>query len=136
MIDGFDSIDSQSLFQRGFLVLSPGSVVRCRLVAAWPHYAIECVTGKMVSLVRESNNPYKCVTGLADLDAVANGEKKVPREWINERGNMPTQAFDDYARPLIQGEVVVPIKDGLPLYARLKGVLAEKKLPTWQKAGK
>ena len=99
-------------------------------------HAVAGVTGKMVSLVRESNSPYKCVTGLADLDAVANGEKKVPREWINERGNMPTQAFDDYARPLIQGEVVVPIKDGLPLYARLKGVLAEKKLPAWQKAGK
>jgi 6-phosphofructokinase 1 len=69
------------------------------------------------------------VTGLADLDAVANGEKKVPREWINERGNMLTQAYIDYAKPLIQGEVMVPIKDGLPLYARLKGFLAEKKLP-------
>jgi len=99
-------------------------------------HAIEGVTGKMVSLVRESNRPYKCVTGLADLDAVANGEKKVPREWINERGNMPTQAFIDYARPLIQGEVPVPIRDGLPLYARLKGVLAEKKLPVWKSAKK
>jgi 6-phosphofructokinase 1 len=98
--------------------------------------AISGVTGKMVSLVRESNNPYKCVTGLADLDAVANGEKKVPREWINERGNMPTEAYLDYARPLIQGEVPVVMRGGLPFYARLKGVLAEKKLPPWQPSGK
>jgi hypothetical protein len=30
--------------------------------------------------------------------------------------------------------VVVPIKDGLPLYARLKGVLAEKKIGPWKAA--
>jgi len=98
--------------------------------------AIEGVSGKMVSLVRESNDPYRCTTGLADLDAVANGEKKVPREWINERGNMPNQAFLDYARPLIQGEVPIVIRDGLPVYARLKGILAEKKLPPWKSGGK
>ena len=97
-------------------------------------YAIDGVTGQMVSLVRESNDPYLCKTGLADLDEVANGEKKVPRAWINERGNFPTQELIDYVRPLIQGEVRVPIRDGLPLYARLRGVLADKKLPPWEKA--
>lgn len=99
-------------------------------------YALEGTTGKMVTLVRESNNPYRCTTGLADLDAVANSEKKVPRAWINERGNMPTQEFLDYVRPLVQGEVPIQIRDGLPLYARLKGILAEKRLPPWQPSGK
>lgn len=97
-------------------------------------YALEGVTGKMVSLVRESNDPYLCKTGLADLDEVANGEKKVPREWINERGNFPTQELVDYVRPLIQGEVPILMRDGLPYYARLKGVLVEKKLPPWKKS--
>jgi 6-phosphofructokinase 1 len=97
-------------------------------------HAIQGVTGKMVTLVREGNSPYRCATGLANLDDVANGEKKVPREWINTAGNLPTQPFLDYARPLIQGEVPIQIRDGLPVYARLKGILAEKKCGPWKKA--
>ena len=34
---------------------------------------------------------YRCTTGLADLKEVANGEKKVPREFINEAGNGVTE---------------------------------------------
>ena len=97
-------------------------------------HALEGVSGKMVTLVRESQDPYFCKTGLADLDDVANGEKRVPRDWINEGGNFPAQAFLDYARPLIRGEAPILIRDGLPLYARFKGVLAEKRCGPWQKA--
>ena len=32
---------------------------------------------------------------------VANVEKKIPREWINEAGNGVTQAFLDWCAPLI-----------------------------------
>lgn len=58
-----------------------------------------------------------------DLIEVANVEKKVPREWINEAGNGILQPFIDYALPLIQGQNPVPLKDGLPRYARLKRIL-------------
>ena len=57
--------------------------------------AFKCSPGRRLSL---------CKTALEPLDVVANFEKKVPREWINEAGNGVNQAFIDYALPLIQGD--------------------------------
>jgi len=93
-------------------------------------YAVEeNITGKMVSLVRESDEPYRCSTGLAVLADVANAEKPVPREWINEAGNFVTEEFIRYARPLIQGEVRVPVESGLPKYIRLRRKPIPRKCP-------
>jgi len=86
-------------------------------------------SGYMVGIKRLSNDPYKSEPALAELEKVANGEKLVPRHWINQRGNFPTSEFIDYVRPLIQGEVEVPIVDGLPKYTRFKKVLLDKKCP-------
>jgi len=81
--------------------------------------AAEGTSGLMVTLERKSSDPYVCETGLADLEEVANGEKKVPREFINDEGNGVTQAMIDYVTPLMQGEVEVRIgDDGLPVYTR------------------
>ena len=77
----------------------------------------EAISGKtdyMVTLVRESNDPYTCVTGLAPLEEAALAEKKMPRDFMNEAGNMPTQKFIDYARPLIG--------DPLPEYVKLEKI--------------
>jgi len=93
------------------------------------HAVEEDVTGKMVSLVRESDDPYRCSTGLVDLAEVANAEKPVPREWINEAGNFVTEEFIRYVAPLIQGEVDVPMENGLPKYIRLKRKPIPKKCP-------
>jgi 6-phosphofructokinase 1 len=88
--------------------------------------------GKMVTLVRESNDPYKCSTGLADLSDVANGEKKVPPEYINGEGNHITDAMRDYVRPLVQGQAPVTVAgDGLPFYIRFERKPLEKKLPEY-----
>jgi 6-phosphofructokinase 1 len=54
---------------------------------------------------------------------VANFEKKVPREWINEAGNGIEQPFIDYVLPLIQGETDRPTENALPRFAHLKKVL-------------
>jgi len=72
---------------------------------------------------RDGGN-YRCDVKLIDLTAVANVEKKVPREWINERGNGVTQAFIDYVLPLIQGDVNTPKEDALPRFAKLRKKLA------------
>ncbi|MBA7621816.1 Pyrophosphate--fructose 6-phosphate 1-phosphotransferase [subsurface metagenome] len=86
--------------------------------------------GKMVTLIRESGPKYKCTTGLAELRDVANGEKKVPKEYINENGNGVTDAMRDYVRPLVQGEAPITIdKDGLPVFMRFERKPLEKKLP-------
>ena len=70
-------------------------------------------------------NGYKCEIELLPLSKVANTEKKVPREWINEEGNGVTQEFIDYAMPLIAGENVGPKVNGLPRFAQLKKIKAE-----------
>jgi 6-phosphofructokinase 1 len=81
--------------------------------------AMSGVNGKMVTLIREPGPEYRCTTGLADLVDVANGEKKVPREYINETGNGVTDAMLDYVRPLVRGEAPIDIgPDGLPVYMR------------------
>lgn len=83
-------------------------------------------TDKMVAFERGPGPEYTCHTILVDLVEVANVEKKVPREWINEAGNGLLQPFIDYALPLIQGESQVPMEDGLPRFAILKKVCASK----------
>lgn len=82
------------------------------------------ITDKMITFEREPGEIYKCKTGLVDLVEVANAEKKVPREWINDAGNGVLQPFIDYALPLINGEVDRPTENGLPRFARLKRVKA------------
>ncbi|NIA17523.1 MAG: diphosphate--fructose-6-phosphate 1-phosphotransferase [Planctomycetes bacterium] len=91
-------------------------------------HALAGINGKMVTLVRESNDPYTCGIGLAELSDVANGEKKVPDEYINEAGNGITEAFKEYAGPLIKGQAPVDIgDDGLPVYMRFERKPLEKK---------
>ena len=72
-----------------------------------------------------THGTYERKTTLFPLSDVANYEKHVPDEWINEEGNDILQGFIDYAMPLIQGETPMKKKNGLPDFADLKGVLAE-----------
>lgn len=88
--------------------------------------AVEGVTDHMVGFERKDGDSYECEYILIPLDKVANTEKKVPREWINEEGNGILPAFYDYVLPLIQGEVEMPKEDGLPRFARLKKVKVQK----------
>lgn len=94
-------------------------------------YAIEGHTGKMVGMARGKDKEYTCETQLIDLDDVANKEKKIPAEWINEEGNYVKQPLIDYMRPLVMGEVKIRMENGVPRYARLQKKLIEKKLEKW-----
>ena len=88
--------------------------------------AVAGMTDKMVAFERgEINGHYACKTKLLNLTDVANFEKKVPLDWINEAHNGVTHDFIDYALPLIQGEPKLPKEDSLPRFARLKKVLAK-----------
>ena len=91
--------------------------------AAAVNAAVEGVTDKMVAFKCTREGGYTCETSLEPLDIVANFEKKVPREWINEAGNGVKQEFIDYVLPLIQGETEAPKENGLPRFAHLKKVL-------------
>jgi ATP-dependent phosphofructokinase / diphosphate-dependent phosphofructokinase len=90
--------------------------------------AIEGKSGYFVKIVRLSNNQYKWTTDLQPLDDIANVEHKIPRDWMTEDGFLPNEKFLEYARPLIQGEVHVPVEGGLPKYVVLERSPVEKKL--------
>ena len=88
--------------------------------------AVSGVTGKMVAFKRVYvDGKYTCETELLPLSSVANFEKKVPLEWINEEKNGLKHEFIDYVLPLIQGEPKLPLEHSLPRYARLKKILAK-----------
>jgi 6-phosphofructokinase 1 len=89
-------------------------------------------TDKMVTLVRGETDHYTCETGLAPLSEIANGVKKLPREWINEDNISMNFQFLRYAQPLIQGEVTLPHDAGVPIYARLDKVRIDKTLPPYE----
>lgn len=83
--------------------------------------AVKGKSGLMSSLERISNDPYEYGLNAIPLDEVANRERTIPREWISEDGfDLKPGFFREYALPLIQGEVPVPIVDGLPSPVRLK----------------
>ena len=81
--------------------------------------ADEGETGKMPVIERVSDHPYRTSTSVYDIHKIANVEKMVPREWINEKGNGVTEDFVNYALPLIQGEFNGIMVNGLPRHLRL-----------------
>ncbi len=72
---------------------------------------LEGESDKMVTLIRQSTTPYFCTTGLAALSDVANVQRLMPDTYLDAGKTMVTQAFYDYALPLI-GE-------SLPVYPEL-----------------
>ena len=77
--------------------------------------ALAGTSGVMVSIVRESSDPYRWSLGTAPLADVALGAKPMPDVFINEEGNYVTPECLAYLRPLV---------GPLPDYVRLKGIEA------------
>ena len=76
--------------------------------------ALNGETGKMIIFKRISNAPYGIITDSYDINLIANKEKCVPDEWIINDGTYVSKEFDEYARPLIIGELTPFMVDGLP----------------------
>ena len=72
--------------------------------------AMEGKSGVMVSIVRESNSPYKYSLSTAPLADVAIGDKPMPKDYICEDRLFVTEKCLQYLRPLI---------GDLPEYVRL-----------------
>jgi len=62
-------------------------------------------TGKMVAFKRISTDPYKVEPFLVDIEQVMMYERTMPDEFINEAGNGVTEAFKEWARPLLGEEI-------------------------------
>lgn len=63
--------------------------------------ALAGTSGVMVSIERDSSNPYKAHFGTTPLSEVAVRAKPMPDAYIAESGHDVTQAFLDYASPLV-----------------------------------
>ena len=91
-------------------------------------FALKGRNAVMPVIVRKSSKPYRWSIGEAPLSAVANQEKKVPRNFITADGFGITAACRAYLAPLIGGEDYPPYRNGLPAYAVLKGASVPKRL--------
>lgn len=85
--------------------------------------AMKNLNGVMLTIKRISNSPYQWVIDHVPLEAVANQEKHLPKEYISEDGFHITAQCREYLSPLIQGEDYPPYKNGLPDYVQLKNEL-------------
>lgn len=77
-------------------------------------------SGKMVVIDRVADDPYMSAAGIYDVHRIANNEKMVPREWVNEEGNYVTDKFISYVEPLIQGDYQPFMVKGLPQHLVLR----------------
>ncbi len=81
--------------------------------------ALDGETGKMAAIKRLSDKPYLVEFVPVPVSEVANHEKIVPMEWINERGNDVTEEMMAYLLPLIQGETNLKYENGIPKQIKL-----------------
>lgn len=96
-------------------MLSETDIIESRNLGAFAAVSvIRGESGKMSALKRICDDPYQVEIELADLSKIANFEKKVPMEWINEEGNDIKDDLLTYLKPLIQGEVQIPYENGVP----------------------
>lgn len=82
--------------------------------------AVAGKSGVFSTLRRISDKPYSVEYSTENVAVVANTEKLVPRSWINPEGNDVTQDMVDYLRPLIEGVVQTPYRNGLPDYIDIR----------------
>ena len=91
-------------------------------------FAVQGKNAVMPIIVRKSSKPYRWTIAEAPLAAVANKEKKLPRNFITKDGFGITGACRRYLLPLIGGEGYPPYTNGLPNYVTLKGAGVPKRL--------
>ncbi len=88
--------------------------------------AAEGQSGMMVTMVRESEQPYLCGTEIHDIHGIANEVHSVPREWITDDGCYVKEEFEKYARPLILGMVQPIMVNGVPRHMPVPESLRDK----------
>lgn len=109
------SIELNVLQRCAGYMLSETDIIESRNLGAFAAVsAIRGESGKMSALERISDDPYQVEIKLSDLSKIANYEKKVPLEWINEEGNDVKEELITYLKPLIQGEVEIAYENGVP----------------------
>ena len=98
--------------------------------------AVEDGNGWMSTMLRQPGSIYSMVYDKVPLELVANSERSFPASWLAASKIDVTDAFVDYARPLIGSDwVSVPLVNGLMRFSRIAPIFAEKKLPGYVPMG-
>lgn len=80
--------------------------------------AFDGKTAEMAVIKRISDNPYAYEIETADINMIANYEKKIPEDWIKDDETGVKEEFMSYCRPLIMGENAPIINNGLPIHMK------------------
>lgn len=88
--------------------------------AAGVRAAMKGDSGKMMYFRRISDVPYVVEIDAAPASEIANKEKMFPREWITSDGCDVTDNALKYFLPLIQGDMVLEKKNGLPAHFKIR----------------
>ncbi|MGH2448619.1 MAG: 6-phosphofructokinase [Chloroflexota bacterium] len=103
-----------SLQRMAMLCVSSVDLAEARTVGdAAVELAVSGETDRMVTLVRESDEPYHCSAGSVGLERIANRQRLIPDEFLSQSGRDVSDRFIRYARPLLGPEP-------LPRYFRLR----------------
>ena len=117
----FDKLENLSRFAiRSASVVDSGEALMAGQAAV--RRAVDGMNGFMITISRhlDPNKPYSSLIGMVRLGLGARSEKGVPEAFINETGNFVTEAFEQYAIPLIGGKLPAtlepdPIKEDIQL---------------------
>ncbi len=85
--------------------------------------ALRGETGKMMTFKRICDMPYTVAIEPVDANLVANHEKCFPREWINSLENNVRGEALPYFLPLIQGEQIIKMQNGMPVHYKVGNIL-------------
>ncbi|MBN1675962.1 MAG: diphosphate--fructose-6-phosphate 1-phosphotransferase [Kiritimatiellae bacterium] len=95
--------------------------------------AVNDGNGWMATILRKPQPAYEACYEKVPLQAVANSERRFPAAWLSSNRLDVTDAFVNYARPLIGNDWVrIPTENGLQRFARFKPVFAPKLCPPYQ----
>ncbi len=77
-------------------------------------------TGKTMCFKRVRDVPYTVKIVSADAHLVANNEKFFPQKWINRQNNNVKNSALPYFLPLIQGEQIIKMRNGMPVHYKVQ----------------
>lgn len=84
------------------------------------NYALAGEHGMMVTIERIKGDEYKVKYGKRPLKDIANVERIIPKDMINEDGNGVTEKFINYALPLIEGHNAPKFTQGMQKFAHFE----------------
>jgi 6-phosphofructokinase 1 len=94
--------------------------------------ALKAGSGWMSTMLREPGPTYRIRYAHVPLRDIANCVRHLPTPWLAPSRVDVTDAFVQYARPLIgDGWPAIPLENGLQRFARFCRLFAEKKCPSY-----